>query len=126
MLCPRCQKALVPQRLTGHSLVYNAHGCQSCGGLLLGPDQLKEAEAQERAALIELKKLPTAAAQQAPLQCPKCSVQMDKVVSFRDADVVMDVCPRCHHTWLDKGELEAIMVDGLGETIKQLFGGKKS
>jgi Zn-finger nucleic acid-binding protein len=124
MLCPRCQKALVPQRLTGHSLVYNAQGCPGCGGLLLGPAELREAELQEKTTFVELKTLPPEATQRAPLNCPRCSVQMDKVVSFRDKDVLMDVCPRCRHTWLDKGELEAIMVDGLGETIKQLFSKK--
>lgn len=38
-------------------------------------------------------------------KCPVCDVFMNEVVKV---GVLIDVCPQCRGTWLDKGEMEKI------------------
>ena len=38
---------------------------------------------------------------------------VSKQRNVRDPKVVVDVCPACGGTWIDKGELEAIRKEGL-------------
>jgi uncharacterized protein len=38
--------------------------------------------------------------------CPHCNVQMQEVTK---TGVILDVCPQCKGTWLDRGELEKIL-----------------
>lgn len=48
-----------------------------------------------------------AAERHRPLRCPKCE---DAVLDeLRRGGVVIDVCRRCRGTWLDAGELEALV-----------------
>ncbi|MCC6523064.1 MAG: zf-TFIIB domain-containing protein [Polyangiaceae bacterium] len=121
MDCPRCNKPLVPGRLAAHSLVDKVHVCEACEGSFVGPQELADIEVEERTAFIEERDIPNRKAQAVPLRCPACAVGMQKVVSTRDAKVVMDVCPKCHHTWLDHGEIEAIQTDSLFAILGQLF-----
>jgi len=39
------------------------------------------------------------------LLCPRCMVDMDKLVK---KDVVIDVCKKCGGMWVDAGELEKL------------------
>jgi len=40
------------------------------------------------------------------LQCPRC----DGVLAVRDVEhVKIDICAKCHGTWLDAGELEMVL-----------------
>jgi Zn-finger nucleic acid-binding protein len=123
MNCPRCKKPLVPGRLAPHSLIQKVQTCESCRGTFIGPEDLQELESQERTALVEIRQVPSAELQAVALQCPACSVAMDKVTSPRDEKVIMDVCPKCRHTWLDGGEIDAIQVESLFAMLKQLFRG---
>lgn len=38
--------------------------------------------------------------------CPHCNTQMQELTK---TDVLLDVCPDCKGTWLDRGELEKIL-----------------
>src|SRR5690242_17954949 len=99
--CPRCEKPLVPGRLEEHSILEKVEICETCKGTFIGPDDLQGVVLQQEAALFEFRRIPDSAAQQKPLQCPACAITMEKVVSERDAKVIMDHCPQCQHTWLD-------------------------
>ena len=41
------------------------------------------------------------------LNCPFCKTPMEKI---KKADVIVDRCPNCQGVWLDKGELDKIVV----------------
>ncbi len=40
------------------------------------------------------------------MHCPRCSVKLHEVGMGATSKVKLDVCPRCHGLWLDKGELD--------------------
>ena len=125
MNCPRCQKPLAPGRLTEHSIVDNVMVCGSCKGTFIGPQDLKDVEMQEQSHIFEFRHIPSAADQQKPLTCPACAVTMKKVTSERDEKVVMDLCPKCGHTWLDGGEIEAMQTESLLSNLVSLFRGPR-
>jgi Zn-finger nucleic acid-binding protein len=125
MNCPRCQKTLVPGRLSEHSIIENVQVCEACKGTFIGPEDLTEVEMQQRGAIFEFRRIPGAAEQQKPLTCPACAITMEKVTSERDDKVVMDYCTKCQHTWLDGGEIEAMQTDSLLANLVSLFRGPK-
>jgi len=126
MKCPRCQNTLIPGRLAEHSILENVMVCEACKGTFLGPDTLKGVEMQQHSTIFEFRHIPGPADQQKPLTCPSCEVTMQKVTSDRDAKVIMDLCPKCQHTWLDAGEIEAMQTESLLSNLVSLFRGPKS
>ena len=40
------------------------------------------------------------------LDCPRCSIKMEKL---KKGNVVIDVCKKCGGMWLDKGEIEKLV-----------------
>ena len=125
MNCPRCHTTLVPGRLTEISILQKVMSCETCKGTFIGPEDLAEVELQEKDAIFEFRRIPGAADQQKPLTCPACAITMDKATSERDAKVVMDHCPKCKHTWLDGGEIEAMQTESLLSNLVSLFRGPK-
>lgn len=126
MNCPRCQKALVPGRISEHSILETVQVCEACKGTFIGPEALHGVEIQQQGAIFEFRRIPGAAEQQVPLTCPACAITMEKVTSERDAKVIMDYCPKCQHTWLDGGEIKALQTDSLLANLASLFRGPKS
>jgi Zn-finger nucleic acid-binding protein len=125
MNCPRCHTPLVPGRLSEHSILETVQVCETCKGTFIGPDALQKVEMQQHSTLIEFRRIPNAAEQQKPLPCPSCAIAMDKVKSERDEKVIMDFCPKCQHTWLDGGEIEAMQTDSFVANLVSLFRGPK-
>jgi Zn-finger nucleic acid-binding protein len=125
MNCPRCQKSLVPGRISEHSILEKVQVCETCKGTFIGPEALHGIEIQQQAAIFEFRRIPGAAEQQKPLTCPACAITMEKVTSERDAKVIMDYCPKCQHTWLDGGEIKALQTDSLLASLVSLFRGPK-
>lgn len=125
MQCPRCKTALVRGRLSDHSILEKVHNCESCKGTFIGAPDLEEIEAQHDDVFFEFHHIPDEAHQLEPLACPACNVTMQKVRSERDAQVVMDLCPQCKHTWLDGGELEALKTESLMANLRSLFRGPR-
>lgn len=123
MKCPRCSGALEPTSLRELALKYDAHACAACKGLWVGPKQLKDIETTVEQRWIEFRGIPNAQKQQVPMKCPQCEggVLMKKVVSPRDSNVIMDVCPTCQHVWLDHGEREAIQQDSVMVLVRDFF-----
>ncbi len=59
------------------------------------------------------------------MKCPKCGGDLVEREYHR---IKMDVCPDCHGTWLDAGELEMLSrVDHsrLGAVVRSMFGLKQ-
>jgi len=50
-----------------------------------------------------------------PLRCPTCGTRL---IEVERADVLIDACPECRGVWLDRGELDKILV-----RERQLAGG---
>lgn len=44
------------------------------------------------------------------LNCPKCSIQMDRREHGYCSQIMVDVCHDCQGVWLDKGEIQALEV----------------
>jgi Zn-finger nucleic acid-binding protein len=42
-----------------------------------------------------------------PMRCPSCG---SRLVELERADVLIDACPECRGVWLDRGELDKILV----------------
>jgi Zn-finger nucleic acid-binding protein len=42
-----------------------------------------------------------------PLRCPSCG---SRLVEVERADVLVDACPECRGVWLERGELDKILV----------------
>jgi uncharacterized protein len=42
-----------------------------------------------------------------PLRCPACG---SRLVEVERAEVLIDACPECRGVWLDRGELDKILV----------------
>jgi Zn-finger nucleic acid-binding protein len=42
-----------------------------------------------------------------PLRCPSCDARL---VEVERAEVLIDACPECRGVWLDRGELDKILV----------------
>lgn len=112
--CPRCTVML---DLAPHVAETGARSCPRCKGVFVEDVRTyREIEAVARPTLIEMRRIPDDATQQAPLVCPRCSTTappMHKGVSERDRKVVVDVCVKCGGCWLDGGELDAIQKESL-------------
>lgn len=42
-----------------------------------------------------------------PMRCPSCA---SRLVEFERSGVLIDACPTCRGVWLDRGELDKILV----------------
>ncbi|MCP4500001.1 MAG: zf-TFIIB domain-containing protein [Deltaproteobacteria bacterium] len=72
----------------------------------------------------DFRAIPSKRTQMAPLSCPSCNNDdpMLKIVSDRDENVTLDVCPSCRGTWVDKGELQAMQTETLFGFFKIIRG----
>lgn len=42
-----------------------------------------------------------------PLRCPSCGARL---VEVERSEVLIDACPECRGVWLDRGELDKVLV----------------
>lgn len=122
MKCPRCPEELQATSLRELGIVDDSYTCKSCNGLWIQHTQLDEMERSLEQVFFELRAIPSDELQRVPLSCPHCvTVTMEKKVSQRDQKVVLDVCPKCHHVWLDGGERQAIEQEGFTDLLADFF-----
>jgi len=130
MNCPVCDQPMIVLEL---DLVEVDH-CTRCGGVWLDAEEmdllLEGSEGRE-----EIRRRLTAGVDSAEKnrRCPICSRKMDKAHAARDhggPGIQIDRCSRGHGTWLDGGELAAIVAlasfpeaHRVHEFLKGMFGG---
>lgn len=139
MRCPRCALLLQASPIPEDGVQVASLRCPGCAGRWFTPAALAQLTETVEVRLWEVRHLPDAATQRAPLSCPACGAPagirpeassaptprpavlqaplLQKVEAARDRHVVMDVCPRCEGIWLDAGELEAIREEGLATAL---------
>jgi Zn-finger nucleic acid-binding protein len=98
----------------------NVDACPTCQGMWLDKGEREAIEQnKEHKYTEELARMPDLgynayelAQQKAQrtLTCPNCSAEMEKREYARCSQIMIDVCPKCHGTWLDKGEIEALEI----------------
>lgn len=49
------------------------------------------------------------------MKCPKCGMDLEEITFM---DILVDICNECKGLWLDKGELESIMIKEAGFFVK--------
>jgi Zn-finger nucleic acid-binding protein len=109
MDCPICEHALIALELDQVEVDH----CRNCGGVWLDPDEmdllLEGSTGREE---IRANLMFGEPSDEKRHRCPVCRHKMDKARVRRsagDAGVQIDRCGRGHGTWLDGGELHAIV-----------------
>ena len=102
-------------------------GCSRCKGIWLDKDELRKlkdkAERDPWTALRwmddEVEAIERARAMPSNRVCPKCTGEQLVSTSFVDSSILLDWCPSCHGTWLDRDEFQEIVND-LSKKLKNL------
>lgn len=94
--------------------------CITCNGMWLETWELKAIQANKgKNYSEEIKQLPDlvnpsylqALEKDRPaLNCPKCSIKMDRREHGHCSQIMVDVCHNCQGIWLNKGEVQALEV----------------
>ena len=109
MNCPICKTAMIVLELNQ----IEVDNCPTCGGVWLDPDEmdlLLEGSAGRDEIRANLKF--GEPSDEKARRCPLCRRKMEKSRVRRkasDAGIQIDRCKRGHGTWLDGGELDAIV-----------------
>jgi uncharacterized protein len=121
MICPKCGGSLAPREV-GEVVVDQ---CDSCQGIWLDLGELS--------AVIDFQRqhpdsalaadAPAAARNEVAGPCPRCGGEgnMTRITSLQDDSLVMDSCPVCYGIWLDGGELQRLMNQGAGFSLRGFF-----
>ncbi len=109
--CPRCKGTLAPLQLQEAGASALAAECTSCHGHWLEAGDLESAES-DALAHVEIHLASATESRRAAMGCPKCSGFSMLQVASRAPSVLVEVCPRCHGSWLDGTELGAAQVKG--------------
>jgi Zn-finger nucleic acid-binding protein len=122
MKCPKCGGVLNPQEI-GDVVVDQ---CEVCHGIWLDMGELPAVIAFHRQnegspLLVDVPIAATSNEIAGP--CPRCGGEgnMTRVTNLEDSSLVMDSCPICYGIWLDGGELQRLMNQGTGFSLKRLF-----
>ena len=117
--CPKCSVDLSPKSLGS----VEVDECHLCKGIWFDHDELRTAKDGQDADLRWLdfeiwKHQARFSSQASPLNCPVCEKPM-VTLSYGDTAVIIDHCPACKGTWLDKDEFKKI-IDSLETEINTL------
>jgi Zn-finger nucleic acid-binding protein len=121
MLCPACVKEMAVIEVSDVEIDW----CASCGGIWLDEGELELLSGEKDTSNPVNKALKTGQGRTGNKNCPVCAKKMNSTELPVVPPVEVDVCPLRHGIWLDKGELEKIMVclknDELGKLISSTF-----
>lgn len=119
MNCPRCKLAMNVEEIRGQHYRLEIDCCPQCEGVWLDHDEMAKLERIVEPVNWEIRKIPGDIDQMAGLFCPRCDEAplLIKADHHRDQKVIIDFCPNCNGTWLDKGELRAIQQENLFRSI---------
>ncbi|MGD9208721.1 MAG: zf-TFIIB domain-containing protein, partial [Syntrophobacterales bacterium] len=112
-ICPACKR-----QLNSYSVFrIEIDGCPNCKGIWLDKDELRKlkdkSEKDSWATLRwmddEVEAIEKANAMPSKRECPKCKGESLISTSFGDSSILIDWCPSCHGTWLDRDEFLEIV-----------------
>lgn len=107
MNCPHCKAPMLVVEYDGVELDH----CAACEGTWFDQGELdlllfdEGDPASEHVRPETIAALPAAASDEAARRCPLCRKAMRKVNIGLQGRVLIDVCPRGHGLWFDRGEL---------------------
>jgi Zn-finger nucleic acid-binding protein len=122
-VCPACSAQLNLYKIFG----IEVDGCGACKGIWLDKDELRKlkdrAEKDSWTTLRwlddEVEAIEMAQALPSKRLCPKCDGKKLISTTFGDSHIILDYCPSCHGTWLDRNEFQEI-VAFLTEKLNEL------
>lgn len=111
--CPACRSNLDLYRVYG----IEVERCRSCQGIWLDRDELrklKDKSEQDSWSSLrwmddEIEAIGRTNATPSKRRCPKCETENLVSTSFGDSLVMIDWCPSCQGTWLDRDEFQEIV-----------------
>ncbi|MCF7919311.1 MAG: zf-TFIIB domain-containing protein [Candidatus Cloacimonetes bacterium] len=104
MECPRCKASAVILELKDVEIDY----CPKCGGIWLDAGELERLlgdNARKIYSTFQKERF----SKEKKLRCPACHRKMNKVVLISTR---IDICPKNHGIWFDKGELQKVITAG--------------
>jgi len=115
-VCPTCEKELSPKDIGP----IEVDECRKCGGVWYDSDELRQAKDAADSDLnwmdFEIwRHEKDFRSGVSPLPCPACQKPMVRL-EYGSTDVVVDYCPSCRGTWLDRGEFRRI-IDSLEKEL---------
>jgi len=108
--------------------------CPACEGIWLDAGELELLFGDDQACRRFLAGgNPAAGRVEKTRRCPICRARMEKRATASDAPVTYDRCPRGHGIWLDGGELQTILKEGVSDAdggrvaafLRELFPGEE-
>lgn len=89
-------------------------GCPKCKGVWLVKDELRKLKNKADDGTLrwmndEIENLEKTTAIAGNLRCPKCRTSKLVSVIFGNSKIVIDFCPQCHGTWLDRDGFQGIV-----------------
>lgn len=112
MKCPQCDQTL--ERVTYEDVPVMQ--CAKCSGYFVAQNRLtliRNSRDQNPESLQQEVQTQQQRDSTEQIKCPKCRVDRMKKQKVRLDDensFLLDVCPRCHHTWFDGGELARLQM----------------
>jgi uncharacterized protein len=109
MNCPGCKHVMVALELAEIEIDY----CPACGGVWLDSGELDilMGHTGELPDFVKSLRLAENCAEK-PVKCPICAKKMAKVVPPAAPELILDNCPAGDGIWLNKGELESVLLLG--------------
>jgi len=105
--CPACQEPLIVIEREGIEVDW----CAACGGIWFDAGELELlAEAAGRDFVLAFRQTsPGRAGASRPRRCPRCAKRLEPRALAQEPPTELDLCPRGHGIWLDRGELGATL-----------------
>jgi len=111
--CPACHTNLNLYTAYGIEI----EGCPNCKGIFLDSDELRKLKDKSEKKPFktlrwmddEVEAIEKANAMPSKRACPKCKGEELMSTNFGDSTIIIDWCPSCHGTWLDRDEFQEII-----------------
>lgn len=111
-ICPACNAKLNLYKVYGIKI----EGCPACKGIFVDSDELrklkdkahKDSWTSLRWVDDEMEAIDSINAMPSKRKCPKCEGERLVSTSFGNSTIIIDWCPSCHGTWLDRDEFQQI------------------
>jgi Zn-finger nucleic acid-binding protein len=112
-VCPACGENINLYTIYG----INIEGCPNCKGIWLDKDELRKLKDKTdkgswrtlRWMDDEVESIEKVSAVPSKRECPKCKDMKLVSTNFGDSNIIIDWCPSCHGTWLDRDEFQKIV-----------------